>query len=71
MKRLAIAGAIVFLAIVAYRFQYPNATVRYRLTLEAEVEGKHEIGSGVIEVSYSKNSHFFGSNVRIRERCPR
>jgi hypothetical protein len=33
-----------------------NATVRYRLTLQAEVDGEPISGSGVIEVTYSKNN---------------
>jgi len=39
---------------VGYRIAYPGATVRYRLTLEAQVDGQPRTGSGVIEVSYSK-----------------
>lgn len=33
-----------------------SATVRYRLTLQAEVDGEPKSGSGVIEVTYSKNN---------------
>jgi hypothetical protein len=54
MKRLAIIAAIVVAAVVMYRTAYPSVTVRYRLTLEAQVDGEPRTGSGVIEVSYSK-----------------
>ncbi len=35
-------------------------TVRYRLTLEALVDGEPKTGSGVIEVTYAKQSRFAG-----------
>jgi hypothetical protein len=54
MKWLGIAAVIMVAAIVAYRTAYPSVTVRYRLALEAEVDGRPRTGSGVIEVSYSK-----------------
>lgn len=37
-----------------WRLAVPSATVRYRLTLEALVNGEPKSGSGVIEVTYSK-----------------
>jgi hypothetical protein len=55
MKWLGIVAVILVAAIVIYRTAFPSATVRYRLTLEAQVDGKVRTGSGVIEVSYVKN----------------
>jgi hypothetical protein len=54
MKRLGIAVALIASAIVFYVVAYPSLTLRYRLTLEAQVDGEPRIGSGVIEVTYSK-----------------
>lgn len=58
MKWLGIVAALVALAPVAYGVAYPSLTLRYRLTLEAEVDGKPKTGSGVIEVIYSKQPEF-------------
>jgi hypothetical protein len=54
MKWIGIVAVIIVAAIVMYRTAYPSVTVRYRLTLEAQVDGQPRTGSGVIEVSYSK-----------------
>jgi len=54
VKWLAIILAAVVGATVLYKMSYPSVTLRYRLTLEAEVDGQPKTGSGVIEVSYSK-----------------
>lgn len=56
MKWLGIIAALVVAAIVAYKTVFPSVTVRYRLTLEAQVDGEPKTGSGVIEVTYSKQS---------------
>ena len=58
----ALASVIV---IVAYSTLFPSATVRYRLTLAAEVDGKPAIGSGVIEVTYRKNPRLLGASADI------
>jgi hypothetical protein len=50
--------ALVALAPIVYGLAYPSVTVRYRLTLDAEVDGGPKTGSGVIEVTYSKQSRF-------------
>jgi hypothetical protein len=55
MKRLGIFLAIAFAGLAVY-FAVFSATVRYRLTLEAEVDGELKTGSGVTEVAYSKNN---------------
>jgi hypothetical protein len=58
MKRisiLSIAVALIFIgAMLFYNVAYPSLTLRYRLTLEAEVDGQPKIGSGVREVTYTK-----------------
>ncbi|QWG21943.1 hypothetical protein KMZ93_18375 [Bradyrhizobium sediminis] len=60
MRWLGIFAALVVAAIVAYKTVFPSVTVRYRLTLEAQVDGEPKTGSGVIEVTYSKQSRFAG-----------
>src|SRR6476660_7258801 len=55
MKRFGIFFAIAFAGVAVY-FAVFSATVRYRLTLEAEVDGKLKTGSSVIEVTYNKNN---------------
>lgn len=52
-KWLAIFAALIFVSCVVYLSIF-TVTVRYRLTLEAEVNGQSYIGSGVIQVRYSK-----------------
>ncbi|UZE49811.1 hypothetical protein ONR75_03160 [Rhodopseudomonas sp. P2A-2r] len=58
MKWLGIIAAILVFAVVAYKVAFPSAAVRYRLTLEASVDGEPKIGSSVIEVTYGKQSRF-------------
>src|SRR5207302_7819896 len=58
MKWLAIVAALIASAPIAYGVAYPSLTLHYRLTLEAEVDGKPKTGSGVIEVTYSKQPEF-------------
>ena len=60
MKRLGIFLALIVAAVAVYRVAYPSVTVRYRLTLEAQVEGEPKTGSGVIEVTYSKIVQLWG-----------
>jgi hypothetical protein len=52
MKWLGILAALIVGAVVVYRVAFPSTTVRYRLTLEVQVDGEPKIGSGVIEVTY-------------------
>jgi hypothetical protein len=54
MKWLGLFAAVA-VAFAAYIAVF-NTTIRYRLTLEAEVDGEPRTGSGVIQVSYSKNN---------------
>ncbi|MDP3703415.1 MAG: hypothetical protein Q8R78_03420 [Candidatus Omnitrophota bacterium] len=60
MKRLGILLALIVGAVVIYNLAFPSVTVRYRLTLEAQEDGEPKTGSGVIEVTYSKQSRFAG-----------
>lgn len=60
MKGLGILVALIIGAVVIYSVVFPSVTVRYRLTLEAQVDGEPRTGSGVIEVTYSKQSSFAG-----------
>jgi hypothetical protein len=53
--RWPVVLALLVAAIAGY-VAINSATVRYRLTLEAEVDGVRKTGSGVIEVSYSKEN---------------
>ena len=65
MKWLGIVAALVAFVPVAYGVAYPSLTLRYRLTLEAEVDGKPKTGSGVIEVTYSKQPEFASGRDRV------
>ncbi|MBX9710704.1 MAG: hypothetical protein K2X60_06700 [Xanthobacteraceae bacterium] len=55
MKFAKFALAILVASFVLYKILWPSATIRYRLTLFAEDNGKPTSGSGVIEVNYSRN----------------
>ena len=56
LRLAAIAIICIGTAVLAYHLSYPSLTLRYRLTLEAEVDGQPKSGSGVIEVTYTKQS---------------
>jgi hypothetical protein len=62
MKWLGILAAVIVGAVVVYRVAFPSATIRYRLALEALVDGAPKTGSGVIEVTYSKQSELAGQH---------
>jgi hypothetical protein len=62
MKWLGILAALIVGAVVVYRVAFPSTTIRYRLTLEAQVDGEAKTGSGVIEVTYSKQSELAGQH---------
>lgn len=49
IKKLAIAGVVIG---IAWQFAFPQWTIRYRLTLVAEVDGREVSGSGVIETRW-------------------
>lgn len=50
---IAVVVALIFVGVAMYIAVF-SATVRYRLTLEAEVDGEHKTGSGVIEVTTAR-----------------
>lgn len=53
MKALKIIGATI-VGIYSYLLlAYPSVTIRYRLTLVVEADGKEHVGSGVLEVKYA------------------
>ncbi|WP_426413338.1 hypothetical protein [Bradyrhizobium ganzhouense] len=58
MKKLLWMTVIAIVSIgaaeLAYRVAFPSVTLRYRLTLEAEVDGQPRSASSVREVTYSK-----------------
>ncbi len=54
MRILLILALLIGSVFAAWKVIYPSVTVRYRLTLEAEVDGKPVTGSGVIEATYAK-----------------
>ena len=66
MKWLGVIGAIItafiVAAIVSYKMAYPSVTVRYRLTLEAQVDGELKAASGVREVTYTKQPELAGQH---------
>jgi hypothetical protein len=53
MKALKIIGAIIVGIYLYVVLAYPSVTVRYRLTLVVEADGKEHVGSGVLEVKYA------------------
>ena len=55
MKLLGIGALIAVVVAMAFMVMLPSATIRYRLTLEALVDGRPRVGSEVIQVSYQKN----------------
>jgi hypothetical protein len=62
MKWLGIVGALIWGVVVFHALAYPRLTLRYRLVLEAEVDGEPKVGSSVVEVTYSKQSRFAGQS---------
>lgn len=60
--------AVLIAIIVFVAVAFPSVTVRYRLTLEANVDGEPRTGSGVIEVTYGKNSKLSQSEISINVR---
>ena len=65
MKLLTILAALMVGAVLLFQSAYPSVTIRYRLTLEADVDGKTATGLGVIEVAYRKNPRFLGASADI------
>jgi hypothetical protein len=64
VKWLTIIAAIIGVVSVGYGLDHPSLPIRYRLTLEAEVEGTPKNGSSVIEVTYAKQLNI-GSDLSV------
>jgi hypothetical protein len=60
--------AVLIAIVVFIAVAFPSVTTRYRLTLEAIVDGETKTGSGVIEVTYGKNSKLSRSEISINVR---
>jgi hypothetical protein len=60
-KLLAVCAAIVAGLYVAYVLAFPTAYLRYRLTLNVDVDGVAQTGSGVVEIPYSFAPDAFAS----------
>jgi hypothetical protein len=58
-KILAIVAALVLVSCAAYSLIYPTISLRYRLTLDVDVDGVTHTGSGVVEVDYKFEPHPF------------
>jgi hypothetical protein len=58
---LLLVAGVALLGYGLFAYLVPSATVRYRLTLEADVAGHPAVGSGVIEVTREDNRRLFGS----------
>ncbi len=61
MSKLGVIVGVVLCIGLAWSWVLPSTTVRYRLTLEAEVDGKPVSGSGILEASYSRSVPMFGT----------
>jgi hypothetical protein len=59
VKILAIVAALVLAGYVVYSLIYPTISLRYRLTLDVDVDGVTHTGSGVVEVVYKFEPHPF------------
>lgn len=65
---LLVVGAVLAIGFfVSQNFSARSATVRYRLTLEAEVDGKPVSGSGVIEARYGSQPRISPEAGRLTE----
>jgi hypothetical protein len=62
VKWLAIILAVAIGVVVLYKIAFPSVTLRYRLTVEAELDGQSKVGSGVIEVWYAANPRILGAS---------
>lgn len=65
MKRVAIVLTVGLCGCIAWFLAFPSVTLRYRLTLEAQVDDRTVVGSGVIQVTYEKNAQFLGASAEI------
>jgi hypothetical protein len=58
---LGALAALLLAAVGAWHLAYPSYTHRYRLTLEVEADAAVRTGSGVIEVTWSRQPDVFGA----------
>ncbi|MBR1209885.1 hypothetical protein [Bradyrhizobium sp. JYMT SZCCT0180] len=65
MKGLVITILLIAGVVVLWMTAFPSVTVRYRLTLEVELNGERKTGSSVSEVSYRKNPQFLGASANM------
>jgi hypothetical protein len=65
VKKLVVVLAVMGVLMAVYQLAYPSVTVRYRLTLEAELNGQPRTGSGVIQVIYRTNMQILGASAQI------
>lgn len=65
MKKIVIVLSVLAVLVAVYQIAYPSVTIRYRLTLEAELNGQPRTGSGVIQVVYRTNVQFLGASAQI------
>lgn len=65
MKRLIVPAILIVAVIVIFQVAYPSVTVRYRLTLEADVDGRPASGSGVVEVTHRKIPQLLGASAHM------
>jgi hypothetical protein len=66
MKKLRLIAGLLAIVWLAWWWAYPSATVRYRLTLQAEVDGKPVSGFGVIEAYYGKALRLLGASAEFQ-----
>lgn len=65
MRGLIIASLLIVGVVVLWMTAFPSVSVRYRLTLEVELNGERKTGSSVSEVSYRKNPQFLGASANM------
>ncbi len=65
MKKLVGFLAILVALMVVYQLAYPSVTIRYRLTLETELNGQPRTGSGVIQLIYRTHVQVVGATAQI------
>lgn len=60
-KFVAVSAAIAAVVYIAYSSIFPTAYLRYRLTVNVDVDGVTRTGSGVVEISYQPLPDSFAS----------
>lgn len=63
---LIVVGALLGLAAARIADAFGGHSLRYRLTLEAMVDGRPVAGSGVIQVDYSKRPQLLPQMNRVQ-----